>query len=842
MKFNCAACQAKYQIADEKVAGKTVRMKCRKCGGSIQVRAEIGPDGAVTAVLVPPGASERPPAPTAPAAAAPAPAAPPAPPRAHLPGGATAPARPSPLAGAAAPPAAGQVAAGPRPGAPPAGPGLPRPGPPSPLGPPRPWAPTGPPLAGRAVPLPPTGAAPGAPGAACAPAAGPSPLGPPPRPGAPPPGPAPFVPRPPPRPPGPPRPLVSPAPPPAAAPAPRAPVAVAEPAGLGLAPLGEEPSADEATQVMKRKAPVEALAALGIFPGRPEPEVSAALPRAATGVPPAPVPAPPAAPVEAMPSPRGFAPAGEVPPPNLAALGLPLVPVLETAVPAPEAAPAAPPIEAPAPAGAASADEPSIEFAPLGPAESGEGSFPSLPKLPSAPGPMRASSPGSLAVQGDLHQEWFVGIDNEPVGPVGVSFLRHHLATGKVGADSLVWRDGMADWQPMKSVLELDPIVRLHALGLILGPSPELHDDRAVAAEGGSAPTPVHVPPASVSDPLALMRVKEEDRPPAAPAAGPAADVAVAAGELPAEPPAAREEAVRPPVAEAHVEGRAVAAPKAEAAEIPPTERRPSERPDAHAARAADARLDEELAELGELKPRHRERRRRRRGMSPLAYAFIAMAGGFGGTAAYVLLTNPVPAAPTVNTVYKYIERPAGTGPAGTAGPAAESSAGAAAGPSGRLPGPLPAAGADAAASASAEASASAGKPADPLDPELAGMLEGGGEGPPSKGSAGEQASRAGGLTTEQIGAVVGANKPVVSGGCWQPALKNRLGIGPASARVVASLVVSASGKVSSASASGSEAEFPGLSSCIAKKVRNWKFPPSGGETPVNVPFVFVAQ
>lgn len=41
MKFFCEQCKAKYQIADEKVAGKTVRMKCRKCGHLIELRAEV---------------------------------------------------------------------------------------------------------------------------------------------------------------------------------------------------------------------------------------------------------------------------------------------------------------------------------------------------------------------------------------------------------------------------------------------------------------------------------------------------------------------------------------------------------------------------------------------------------------------------------------------------------------------------------------------------------------------------------------------------------------------------------------------------------------------------------
>jgi predicted Zn finger-like uncharacterized protein len=41
VKFLCEHCKAKYQIADEKVAGRTVRMKCRKCGNPIEVRAAV---------------------------------------------------------------------------------------------------------------------------------------------------------------------------------------------------------------------------------------------------------------------------------------------------------------------------------------------------------------------------------------------------------------------------------------------------------------------------------------------------------------------------------------------------------------------------------------------------------------------------------------------------------------------------------------------------------------------------------------------------------------------------------------------------------------------------------
>ena len=62
MKFVCESCQAKYQIGDEKVAGKTVRMKCRRCGHEIRVRA---PDAGEAPPLEAPSAEMDAPMPTA---------------------------------------------------------------------------------------------------------------------------------------------------------------------------------------------------------------------------------------------------------------------------------------------------------------------------------------------------------------------------------------------------------------------------------------------------------------------------------------------------------------------------------------------------------------------------------------------------------------------------------------------------------------------------------------------------------------------------------------------------------------------------------------------------------
>ncbi len=71
MKFLCDNCKAKYQIPDEKVSGKTVRMKCRKCGHLIEVKSSVTTAGASGAASEPPEPGA--PAPQASSAARPAP-------------------------------------------------------------------------------------------------------------------------------------------------------------------------------------------------------------------------------------------------------------------------------------------------------------------------------------------------------------------------------------------------------------------------------------------------------------------------------------------------------------------------------------------------------------------------------------------------------------------------------------------------------------------------------------------------------------------------------------------------------------------------------------------------
>lgn len=60
MKFLCSNCKAKYQIADEKVAGRTLRMTCRRCQEEIVIRGEPAPMGASFAPQVTPLSSQLP--------------------------------------------------------------------------------------------------------------------------------------------------------------------------------------------------------------------------------------------------------------------------------------------------------------------------------------------------------------------------------------------------------------------------------------------------------------------------------------------------------------------------------------------------------------------------------------------------------------------------------------------------------------------------------------------------------------------------------------------------------------------------------------------------------------
>jgi len=55
--------------------------------------------------------------------------------------------------------------------------------------------------------------------------------------------------------------------------------------------------------------------------------------------------------------------------------------------------------------------------------------------------------------------EWYVGINGVPVGPIRLSELRSKASVGAITLDSLVWREGFEDWQALRTFPELVAIV-----------------------------------------------------------------------------------------------------------------------------------------------------------------------------------------------------------------------------------------------------------------------------------------------------------------------------------------------------------------------------------------------
>ncbi|MES1187136.1 MAG: GYF domain-containing protein, partial [Myxococcales bacterium] len=188
----------------------------------------------------------------------------------------------------------------------------------------------------------------------------------------------------------------------------------------------------------------------------PTPPPARAVPATAakpTGPKGAPVPAPRPPPGK----PAGPVPKPAAPPPRASAPRAAAAPVGPTAAarPAAAAAPAAP---AAAPAAAAFEMprdfEGEDEVTRMADAGALAGAFTQAFGGAGSEAPAAADAP--LSMPGD---EWFVGINGGPVGPIRWSELRSKAASGAVSKESLVWRDGFEDWRPLKTYPELLAIV-----------------------------------------------------------------------------------------------------------------------------------------------------------------------------------------------------------------------------------------------------------------------------------------------------------------------------------------------------------------------------------------------
>ncbi|WP_437939925.1 GYF domain-containing protein [Sorangium sp. So ce341] len=594
----------------------------------------------------------------------------------------------------------------------------------------------------------------------------------------------------------------------------------------------------------------------GAAPAPPRP-ASQALPR------PGGAPRPPAAPRAAPGPASGPRPAPGAPTPGTPA---PAVPRAAAAQPAPAAPRTAQPAAA-APAGPAAPAARAAEPAPAAAAAS------AFTRSMSNDRPLGKAP----AVRATASEDWYVGVGGVPLGPVRLAVIREKALAGAVDGDSLVWREGFDEWLPLKNFPELLEIVTQAQTTRVSAPARRTSSTGFAAVQpqvppSAKAPSSSRVPPLAAAAPARSAALEPEapglsERSPAVAgavaaftAAGtPAASApATSAASAPAAWPDASSGAAR-----AHAAGAApvevladpFAAGPAAAAAAPRSDLAPPASADVArtagglalggsprlTAAPAGALSSAEPAPLVATPASLVETvaPRRRSGMSPLAYAFIAMAAAFGGVSAYVLL-SPKPQ-PTVQVVTAPPSNPVDLP---TAAPPPPPSVEPEAPPPAEAPSARPEP-----ASPGKPGAAATQRPAPekPVASATGAQLDRSGFGAGVPGPTSGPGSQGAGsgltqLTQGEISGVVEANRPSVRRHCWQPALDARDRNASTTARVSASVVIGASGAVQSVSAGGSEKDYPGLASCIASRIKSWRFPPSSGSTPVTIPFVFAAQ
>ena len=385
-------------------------------------------------------------------------------------------------------------------------------------------------------------------------------------------------------------------------------------------------------------------------------------------------------------------------------------------------------------------------------------------------------------------EEWYIGVNGVPVGPVRLSEIRAKVAQGGINEDSLCWREGFEEWLPLKTFPELLELLEGVARSRSVTPPP-------TSARGGSLSNPGSArsapPPRSNVIPFGRTATAEklEDEPRA---------------EVLADPFAAPPVVAVPAPAPSGLDAFAIPAP----APVPAFS--PSEAP---------------------------PERRRAGGIPPAAWVAIVAALALGVTAGSVLFSKPPPP-PTVQIVTVTAPSPAAPVPTttGNTDPVADVK------PDGSSAAPKATGGPKVAQANNTVPDKKDDPPPAPL-PGV-GTLPGGGPSPLPGGGPGPTPGAGGGaepLSGGDVQRVVNNGKNSLKRACWEPALAAKSANAPSSARVSVAMVIGPDGRVRSANASGGDG-YPGLAACIGGRVRSWVFPPSSGETNATPSFTFVTQ
>lgn len=469
---------------------------------------------------------------------------------------------------------------------------------------------------------------------------------------------------------------------------------------------------------------------------------------------------------------------------------------------------------------------------------------------------------------------WYVGIAGEPVGPVDKAFLKGQIDDKKVTATSLVWREELTDWKPLNTFPELRELLSARA-PLAATPSDAasaplaLTHAKEVAPKSskpeslktsalGLGPTPVQR--ALGDDPDAPSKPSAPSGPSAASpsSAETASESAASEGALVGSAASTLDTDLEPPPSVGMPLGLAGLAPPPSMKPAPTKEPAPKPAPAPPtsvdsgpgmdlAPEPAPEPDDDDLALAG-IPPD------KRRGLSPMAVAFIAMATAFGAVSAWFLFGaddgrvaqgtgGDVVAPPTTDgdgTTPSDDGSPSDDGgsgePEGSANPEGGEDDGAVTGNGNGNGngGKVASTGGKTSPTTQTGGEDDGGstkpvpKPCSPDDPFCDKGPSGPSATPDDDGGSGSGA----GLSQAQAQSVVSRYKGSLMRRCRSMVTKG-------SAKVGATIVVGPSGAVKSAAVSGGS-DYPGLASCVKARIMNWSFPSSGGSTTINVSFNFL--
>lgn len=488
---------------------------------------------------------------------------------------------------------------------------------------------------------------------------------------------------------------------------------------------------------------------------------------------------------------------------------------------------------------------------------------PGVATRPPGSAPIAPASPRGAAALGRemLGEDWYVGVGGVPLGPVPVTVIRDKALAGLIDGESLVWRDGFEQWKPLKNFPELlEVIATAEALRSPSATSSKPGRSADPPVWSPRAEPPVNRPGSQDPIPVSPVRPVRASSPVISPMSSAAAPSASASPHPAVSPRFSAPRAAERPTSGTAASYTAVSPVLPSPAERPPSGPQipidvladpftstapkpvPSDAPKANIPQSSGASLPTADVTVGlpavtkstsELDLDEPVRVKRSHGLPALAYAFIAMAAAFGGVAAWVLLSKPqqityVPSPPQPTPVVSVA--PSG----GPLAPTAEVEVGV---PTTDSTGPVVRTGPGPVGSIATRPKATPSGTAAPFD--TTGFISTV-PGPSPNGPSTAQ-SGSGTLSPGEIQGVIAQNQPLIKRKCWQPALDARTPGAPANARVTVNVVIGPSGNVESASAGGGES-FPGLASCIASRVKGWKFSPSSSSTPANIPFVFAGQ